>query len=336
MRCFDRLRSRTHQWSVLVGAIALIAFSEPAAAQEMKKVRVAIPAMTTSATSHFVAREIGYWREEGLDAELVLMRAATSVTALASRNVEATTLGGGGLLAILRGLPMRLVFATFNRPHYAIFAKPEIRSLQELKGRKVGVSSIGSGPDSLLQDLLQKRLGDASKNVAILAVGTGEERILALKRGFVDAAILSPMERVIAEEAGLRELFSFLKEGNYADLPNSLIVREEMIKSDPTLVEKIVRGNLKALLYFRENRAGTSKVLARVLRVNEPFAARLYDEVRLSTTEDGTANEEEQKSSLSYLLDRAGLKQPPPLDRVYDFSFARKAMRDLKTSGWKP
>jgi ABC-type nitrate/sulfonate/bicarbonate transport system substrate-binding protein len=336
MRCFDRLRSRTHQWSVLVGAIALIAFSEPAAAQEMKKVRVAIPAMTTSATSHFVAREIGYWREEGLDAELVLMRAATSVTALASRNVEATTLGGGGLLAILRGLPMRLVFATFNRPHYAIFAKPEIRSLQELKGRKVGVSSIGSGPDSLLQDLLQKRLGDASKNVAILAVGTGEERILALKRGFVDAAILSPMERVIAEEAGLRELFSFLKEGNYADLPNSLIVREEMIKSDPTLVEKIVRGNLKALLYFRENRAGTSKVLARVLRVNEPFAARLYDEVRLSTTEDGTANEEEQKSSLSYLLDRAGLKQPPPLDRVYDFSFARKAMRDLKASGWKP
>ncbi|MBI4524855.1 MAG: ABC transporter substrate-binding protein, partial [Deltaproteobacteria bacterium] len=280
--------------------------------------------------------EMGYWREEGLDAELVLMRAATSVTALASRNVEATTLGGGGLLAILRGLPMRLVFATFNRPHYAIFAKPEIRSLQELKGKKVGVSSIGSGPDSLLQDLLQKRLGDGSKNVAILAVGTGEERILALKRGFVDAAILSPMERLIAEEAGLRELFSFLKEGNYADLPNSLIVREEMIKSDPTLVEKIVRGNLKALLYFRENRAGTSKVLARVLRVNDSYAARLYDDVRLSTTEEGTANEEEQKSSISYLLERAGLKQPPPLDRVYDFSFARKAMSDLKSRGWKP
>jgi NitT/TauT family transport system substrate-binding protein len=316
--------------------VAFIVFSQAVAAQELKKVRIAIPAITTSATSHFVARELGYWRAEGLDAELVLMRAATSVTALASRNVEATTLGGGGLLAILRGLPMRLVFATFNRPHYAIFAKPEIRSLQDLKGKKVGVSSIGSGPDSLLQDLLQKRLGDESKSVAILAVGTGEERILALKRGFVDAAILSPMERLIADEAGFRELFSFLKEGNYADLPNSLIVREETIKTDPTLVEKMVRGNLKALLYFRENAAGTSKVLSRVLRVKEPFAARLYDEVRLSTTEDGTASEEEQRSSLTYLLDRAALKQPPPLERVYDFSFARKAMKDLKSSGWRP
>ena len=333
MRCFCLLWAQRNKLKALVGFVALLSLYDLAAAQEMKKVRIAIPAMTTSAISHFVAREMGYWREEGLDSELVLMRAATSVTAVVSRNVEFTTLGGGGLLAILRGLPLRLVFATFNRPHYAIYARPDIRSIQELKGKKVGVSSIGSGPDSLLQDLLNKR---GVKEVAILAVGTGGERILALKTGFVDAAILSPWEKLVAEEAGFRELFSFLKEGNYADLPNSLIVREEMIKADSTLVEKVVRGNLKGLLYFRENRLGTSKILARVLRENEPYAARLYDDIRLSATEDGTANEEEQKSSLLYLLERAGLKQPPSLDKIFDFSFARKALRDLKNRGWKP
>ncbi len=316
--------------------LALVSLCSPAAAQELKKVRIAIPAMTTSATSHFVAKEMGYWREEGLDVELVLMRAATSVTALVSKNVEFTTLGGGGLLAILRGLPLRLVFATFNRPHYAIYARPDIHSLQELKGKKVGVSSIGSGPDSLLQDLLNKRLSGGAKEVTIIAVGAGPERVLALKRGFVDAAILSPMEKLLAEEAGSRELYSFVKEGNYADLPNSLIVQEETVKSDPALVEKVVKGNLKGLLYFRDNRIGTSKILSRLLHVNEQDAARFYDEIRPSATEDGTANEEEQKGSISYLLERAGLKKMPPLEKVYDFSFARKALRELKNKGWKP
>ena len=204
MRCFHRLWTRRNGLKVLVCFLAIFSLYCLAAAQELKKVRIAIPAMTTSGTSHFVAREMGYWREEGLDAELVLMRAATSVTAVVSRNVEFTTLGGGGLLAILRGLPLRLTFATFNRPHYAIYVRPDIRSIQELKGKKVGVSSIGSGPDSLLQDLLNKRLVNGVKEVTIFAVGTGEERILALKRGFVDAAILSPMEKLMAEEAGFK------------------------------------------------------------------------------------------------------------------------------------
>jgi NitT/TauT family transport system substrate-binding protein len=316
--------------------LAIAALCNSAAAQEMKKVRIAIPAMTTSSTSYFVARDLGYWREEGLDVELVLMRAATSVTALVSRNVEFTTLGGGGLLAILRGVPLRLVFATFNRPHYAVYAKPDIRTLQELKGKKVGVSSIGSGPDSLLQDLLNKRLSGGAKEVTVLAVGTAEQLSIALKAGFIDASILSPMEKRLADEAGFRELYSFVKDGSYADLPNSLIVREETIKSDPVLIEKVARGNLKGLLYFRSNRAGTSKILARSLRVSEDYAGRLYDEIRPSTTEDGTATEEEQRGSILYLLERAGLKSTPPLSTVYDFSFVRKVQRDLKEKGWKP
>src|SRR6266850_4717695 len=106
--------------------------------------------------------------------------------------------------------------------------------------------------------------------------------------------------------------------------------------ANPLLVEKVVRGNLKGLLYFRDNRIGTSKILSRVLHVNEQNAGRFYDAIRASATQDGTANEEEQKGSILYLLDRAGLKKMPPLDTVYDFSFARKALKELKNQGWKP
>lgn len=320
----------------VISFLAIFTLTGAAEGQPMRKVRVAIPAIDTASTSHFVAREAGHWREEGLDVELVLMRAAIAPTALASGNVEFITLGGGGLLAILRGFPLRVVFATFKRPDYALYAKPDIHSLQELKGKRLGVSSIGSGPDSLVRDLLRKRIVDGGKDVTIMAVGAGEERVMALRRGIVDAAILSSMEQVLVADAGFRELYSFGKQTDYSDVPNSLIVREELMKSDPILVEKAVRGNLKSLLYLRENRPGTSKILSRVLKVNEQNAARMYDAIRPSTTEDGTVNEGQQRGSLEYLLERAGLKEAPPLEKIFDFSIARKVLKELEANRWKP
>lgn len=318
--------------------LAVLVLNSRAEGQPMKKIRVAIPAMTTNASSHLVAKEVGYWREEGLDVELVLMRAAIAPTALVSGNVEFITLGGGGLLAILRGFPLRSIFATFSRPDYTLYAKPDIQSIQDLKGKRLGVSSIGSGPDSLVRDLLKKRMVDGGKEVTFIAVGAGEDRVMALLGGVVDAAILSSTEKVKLKDADPRfhELYSFVKSPDYADTPNSLIVREDLMKSDPALVEKVVRGNLKGLLYFRENRAGTSKILSRLLKVSEAHAARLYDEIRPATTQDGTVNEEQQRGSIEYLLERVGLKEAPPLERVFDFSIARKVSKELQAKRWRP
>ena len=222
----------------LTGFLAIFALAGMAEGQATRKVRIAIPAISTTSTSVFVAKEIGYWREEGLDVELVLMRAAIGPTALTSGNVEFITLGGGGLLAILRGFPLRVTFATYNRPDYALYAKPDIRSIQDLKGKRLGVSSIGSGPDSLVRDLLKKRMADGGKDVTIMAVGAGDERVMALRRGIVDAAILTSMEEAQVSDFGLRELYSFVKQTDYADVPNSLITREELIESDPRPVRE--------------------------------------------------------------------------------------------------
>jgi NitT/TauT family transport system substrate-binding protein len=320
----------------LTGVLAAFAFAGTVEAQALRKVRIAIPSVATTSTSVYVTKENGYWREEGLDVELVLMRAAIGPTAVTSGNVEFVTLGGGGLLAILRGLPLRVTFATFNRPDYALYAKADIRSIQDLKGKRLGVSSIGSGPDSLVRDLLKKRMADGGKDVTIMAVGAGDERVMALRRGIVDAAILTSMEEAQLADFGLRELYSFVKQTDYADVPNSLIAREELIKSDPVLLERVIRGNLKGLLYFRENRAGTAKILSRTLKVNEQFAGRLYDAIRPSTTTDGTATEEQQRGALEHLLERAGVKETPPLEKVFDFSMTRKVFKELEAKRWKP
>ena len=145
--------------------------SASAFAQDLLKLPVAIPAVTPAATTFVVARDRGYFREEGLDVQLIVMPSAIGTQALIGGNVKFSTIGGAALLPMLRGAPLRFLFTTFNRPMFWLYAKPEIRSIEALRGKKVGVSSLGSGPDSLLRDLLKKHAMEGGRDVVILADG---------------------------------------------------------------------------------------------------------------------------------------------------------------------
>ena len=114
-------------------------------------------------------------------------------------------------------------------PTYALYAKPEIRTIAELEGKRGGISSYGSGPDLLLRDVLKKRMADGGRKVAILAVGSGTERYIALKTNIVDAAVLSSPVTLMAKQEGYRELFSFFTDKEYADIPVATFTRDDML-----------------------------------------------------------------------------------------------------------
>src|ERR1051325_1823433 len=151
-------------------------------AQELIKVPVQIPAITPAATAFAVARDRGYYRQEGLDVQLIIMASGLGTQALIAGNVKFSTAGGAGLLPVLRGAPVRFMFTTFQRPMFWLYSKPEIRSVETLRGKKVGVSSLGSGPDSLLRELLKKYGLEGGREVVILPVGSGTARFYALQR----------------------------------------------------------------------------------------------------------------------------------------------------------
>jgi hypothetical protein len=102
------------------------------------------------------------------------------------------------------------------------------------------------------------------------------------------------------------------------------------------VTEKLVRATLKGLFYFRSDRAGSVSSLARFLKSKEDLAGRLYDLILPGTTRDGTINEALQKRSIENVIERVGIKEPPPLDRMYNFSVARKVRDELAAKGWKP
>ena len=241
--------------------------------QEPRKIRVGIPTLSPIIAATLVPRDRGYFKQEGLDVETIVIRSAPSVLALAAKEIDFLMTGGGGLSGALRGLPLRVVFAPLRRPTYALYAKPEIRTIAELEGKRVGISSYGSGPDLLLRDVLKKRMSDGGKKVTILAVGSGTERYIA---------------------------------------------------------------QVKGLLYMRANRDGAAGALARALKSKESETGPAFDEIRPTMTEDGTITLDEQRKALEYLLSPAQQKEPPRLERIYDFTLARKAYQELQARGWKP
>ena len=306
-----------------------------AASGEAGRVRVAIPSTTHAVLAFSTSRDKGYYRDEGLDVELILMSAPIASRALLSGDVEVATVGGAGLLPVLSGAPLRFIFSTYNRPMFWLFGKAEIRSVKELKGKKVGVSGIGSGPDSLLREALRRNALEG-RDVAILSLGVMPTIYSGLQSGVVDAAMLSPPFTFRAEEDGFRELIAFPKQ-DLVEMQGSILVKESFLQSDPATLEKFIRATYKGFLYIKQNRSGTIPILGRYLQVKEELAAKAYEQVvRPAMTQDGTLNEEMQKKAVENVLKRLDLKEAPPLSRIFDFSIARKVVTDLRTKGWKP
>ena len=315
--------------------MTMIMTSFPADAQQLRKVPVGIPAIGISSGSFIVAKEAGFYREEGLDVELVVMRGAPAIQGLIGGTVPFASSGGAGMLPIVRGAPLRIMYTTFYRPMFWLYSKAEIRTIDDLRGKKIGVSSIGSGPDSLLRGLLKQHNMDGGRDVIIVSTGAGTARFISLKTGITDAAVLNEQAALMAQESGMRQLFAFTSGDEFVEVQGSVVLRDSLVQTDPQLVEKFIRGTLKGGLYLKDNRPGSIKIHSRVLKVNENMAGRIYDLARPGVTTDGTVSEELQKKAIDQILERTDVKEIPGPSKVFDFGITRKVYAELQAKGWK-
>jgi ABC-type nitrate/sulfonate/bicarbonate transport system substrate-binding protein len=215
-----------------------------------------------------------------------------------------------------------------------LYARPEIRNVKELAGKRVAVSSLGAAGDSALRELIKKNGMDENRDVAILAIGTPATRLGALSTRTVDAAMMIFPHNITAAEHGLRELVSFIA-SDIIQLQGAIVTRDALLQSDPALVEKFLRATIRGLIYYSTNRNGAVSVLARNAKSSEELAAKVYDLVKPSLTPEGVLNDDLQKRVMSPLLERVG-RQDTAVGRFFNFAVTRKINGELKAEGWKP
>jgi len=313
--------------------LAALLTANPARAA-LRTVRVAIPGQPY-VVAFQVARARGYYQHENLEVELVQMPVGVGIQATVAGNVEFAAMGSALFSAILGGMPVKIVMSSFRRPLFLVYARPEIRDLTQLKGKKIGVPALGAAGHSMLVEVLRRHGYDPSRDFSMLGLGLTQTLLQALTAGAVDAAILSPPYSFSAEESGYRELISFLNED--VIFPGGGIgATETLLRAQPGLVEQFTRASLKGHLYARAMRAGTIPVIARQMRMKEAHAEKYFDLMQRATTAEGSIAADEQRKALEPALRLRGEKEAPPLERVFDFSRVRALARELRANRWQP
>lgn len=316
-------------------AVFVLLFGFLPRSAEARKVSVGVPVLDVTMSQFFIAQERGYFAKEGLEVDLVLMRGGVSNQALIAGGVEFSAVPTAGVQAALQGAPLKVVFSAFHKPMFWLYARPEIRAVRDLIGKKVAVSSVGAAGDSALRELFKKNGMNEERDAAVLAIGTTATRLSALASGAVDAAMMTFPHNLTAAESGFRELVSFLN-SDIVQMQGAVVARDGILQSEPALVEKFLRATIKGFLQHTGNRAGTVAVLRRALKTSDEVAAKVYDLVRPAITPEGILSDELQRRYIAPLVERSGRKEAPPLNRLFDFSIARKIHAELKAEGWKP
>ncbi len=317
---------RTGCISVLV-VLFLTIGAGPLSAQ-LKKIRFSTTGVSISELPFKVAQLKGLWREEGLDVEVILIRGAVGMQALLGGSVDYTSASGSTIAAAVRGLPVKLVFISSSKPQFELVSQPQIKSVQELKGKIVGISSRGGSNDLMMQMILQKNGLAPNKDVTTIIVGAQEETVIALRTGLIAAALLTPPRNFMLQRDGFNRIaYSGDYLSTYAN--GGIGVTDEKIKTNPSEVLAFVKGTLKGLQFSMKNRAEMVKIMPGYLGIKEAaLIEQLYDLYLSRQSLDGSVNDHWMRGAIEFTQKTLGgaAKEVPP-SQVFDFSFVQKAAR---------
>ena len=307
---------------------------EPAGAQSLQVVNVAIPAKSFQMVIYPIAQQKGYMREEGIDLRVIYIAPTTSIQAMLSEDVQFTGAGSSALVSIARAnAPLKVVLATNDRVLQWLLTRPDLTHPKDLKGKRIATTGVAAIATFMLKQILNKHGLDGNKDPLYLDVGQGNQ-LTALLAGTMDAAVLSVEQRYVGLDKGMREMFFF---GN--EVKNSwgtLSTTDKLIKENPKMISSFVRAALKSLRYMRQDKEGTVAAMMKFAGVSQQQATRVYEDLIGTFTRNGAVDDEAQKNDLDIIREVVNASQPVPSNRAYDFTFALQAEQQLNKTGWKP
>jgi NitT/TauT family transport system substrate-binding protein len=295
------------------------------------KVRLSVSSLDAAFLTPIVALKRGFFKEEDIDPEIIRMNANISITALATGDTDYTTIFGSVVRAAIRGLPVKVVASFLDSPTQMLLARQEYKSVKELKGKTLGVSTFGATADVSARMMFRYSGVDPEKDVKIIALGADQARFTALKEGIVDVIVISPPADLEGKKFGFRvlarayELFNFPFVGLGANL--------KKINERPDEIKRVIKALIKANRYIRSNRDGSIEVLAEWSLAAKENAAVSYDSVVKVFNQDGSIPADGLQSVIESAVKEAKVTRPVLPNDVSDLTMLREAQKELGIKG---
>jgi NitT/TauT family transport system substrate-binding protein len=313
--------------TALAISIVVASANSPAPASGADKIKFALPGQSMGYLPLIVAVRRGFFKDEGIEIELPRLIPAMAQNALMSGDVQYHGLADSALRLAARGAPLKTIFYGADRPMYFLVAQKEIRSVAELKNKRVGVSQFG-GTSDLSARLTLKHFGvEPERDALIIQIGSESTRIAALRAGSVAAIIVPVPAVVLLKRDGFNEI-SFV--GDVVEFAsNGYTTTEQRIKEHPQEVKKVVRAIYRGLRFAKENPEGTVAIIQKEWKVDPEVAKESYAAIVKALNEDGIIGEKQLQVHFDIMRRSDKNLGEIPIDKVVDFRLLREVRREL-------
>jgi NitT/TauT family transport system substrate-binding protein len=326
-----RRPTRSPSFIKSAGCLLLLLFWFCSDAGAAEKVRISVTNYNMSYLAAGVAAKKGFFKEEGLDPEIIRMNFNVAMSALINGEVDYTMIFGSVVRAAMRGIPVKVVAVLIDSPPYALISKPELKYIKTLAGRTLGIGVFGSTNDVVARMMLEHSGINPDKDVKIVAFGFDSARLAALQEGLVDAALIAPPADAQARRAGFNVL---ARANDFLKFPHiGLGTSNRVIKEKPQELKKVIKAMVRANRFIRENRDESIKVLMEWGRTERENAADAYDSTWQVFSVDGNLAEEGMRLVIEDAKKALKVTRPVQLSEVADATPLREALKEL---GLKP
>lgn len=319
--------------AVLFGVIFSVCAKTQALA--IDNLRVAYPSLNTSVFSLIIAQKEGYFKEEGLNVELLSIRGEIAIRTTLAGDVDFFTNAGSALAAAVRGVSVRLVTVFQDKPGWDLIASPEIKSVSQLRGKNIAIMSPEGSLAVVAREILRKNGIDPTKDVNLVVMGGDEVRFPALQTKAISATLFNTAMSLRAQKEGFSKLANASEYANLVE--GGLATSQDKIKQNPEKIFRFVRASLKGLNYFVTRREAAIKYMMDNLRMKDrELVGSIYDIQTRLTLKEGFSDDKMLQSMIDDMKRTTKVQRDIKVADIFELSFVKKANEELKTSGWKP
>ncbi len=290
----------------------------------------------SSVTSVFlpfwIGKEMGFYKKEGLDVQLVYIPSSTTMAqSMFAREVVISTANSSSVVSSgLQGGDLVLMGAVINTTAFYIIARPEIAGVQDLKGKRVGVTRLGSSSDFAVREYLQKNKLQPGRDVTVIQSGGMPELAAALSSGAISAAPLSSPMSYVAEQRGNRVLANLANEGIYFVIAG-LTTSRRYLKENRRDAKAFLRAFGRATHAMFQQRDAAKTILAKYTKVEDPGML----EGSLKYAQDFTEKIPlVRREGVQVVLEQEAVKNPKAKDLAAEQFYDNSLVQELISEGF--
>ena len=316
---------------VVLLLLSVVATALPCTAAQpaLETIRIGIPGKLVDFAPFFVGSKTGIYRSEGLEPQFIVMRSGIIIPALLSGELDYTTIYGSTIRSAVSGLPLKIIATLITKQSFFLYAQPEIKRVQDLKGKRIAISGFASSTEKAAREALKPAGLEALRDVTLIAMGDTGVRFQSLLSGAIEAAILTPPYTVMAEQKGMRNLVWL---GDLlGDTPsNGLSTSVRKLKERPDQVQRFLRASVRSMIYTREHKQEALPLLMKEFPGLErnTLAGTLDFYVR-AMSPDGRIADAVVQEIINEQRELLGVKSEVPLSQVADFAPLNRVVQEL-------